>query len=156
MFEINEEHFPVVFSFFAGQVDGTSAEEISAKNLELIQRAAAEDKPFFFFINALNVETVTPPARKLLAEWDAGLSDEQAELMAARVVMLDNLVVRGAISAMSWFSPRMRALVGVKSFDEGVTSLRESMREHGAELDDATVEAIREFDAAARARYRGA
>ena len=149
-----DTHFPLVHSFIAGEVDEALARQITAANAEMIERAREANRGFYFFINALHIHAVTPTARKLLAEWDAALTDEQEASMRCRVVLADSLVVRGAISAMRWFSPRMRKVVTAKNFDGGLQILDEQLALHDESLTPEEIAFLRQADSDGEAEYK--
>jgi len=153
MHQCDESLFPIVFVFVAGRLDEDSILEVVKSVDAGLRRAHANDSQCFQFVNAMHVEGVTPLARKAVAEWENSVEEEVFGRLAARIVLSDSIVVRGAITAISWFSQRMKMAQSCKDFDEGLNALRERMVAAGQTLTPERADALRQMNADAEAAH---
>lgn len=121
--ELDTADYPLVRLRPATVCDEAGARELIASFEAVLDRAEAEDSRFIMVADSRNVDKITSLFRRDYAAWENTLSDERYGRMALRVVILDSAIVRGAITAMSWFSPRMKSIVAVANIDEAVKTV---------------------------------
>ncbi len=64
---------------------------------------------------------ITPRQRRLVGEWRAEVRDLTGEIAVGMAMIVTSQVVRGILTAISWFQREPVPVVFVKSFREGLT-----------------------------------
>ncbi len=145
--------FPIVYIFVAGPVDTDVAKSITASVEAALRRAEIEDVQVFQLVNGLHVDSVSPLARKAIGEWDQSLEPALHGRRAARIVLTQSMALRGAITAISWFSARMREVRSVESIDDAVKTMRERMTAAGVTMRSDQVADLKILHAEAEAAH---
>lgn len=128
---LNDEHFPLLLVYLEGVLDEANIHAMTAKLDEIIDRAHLGDTSLFLVIDARHVRSLGAGFRKAFVAWESGVSDERFSRIGVRIMVLSNPIVRGAITAVSWFSPRAKGIVAVKNVDRAVAALTEKVNTVG-------------------------
>lgn len=145
--------FPIVYVFVAGPVDADCAQSITASLEDALRRAAREGVQLFQLVNGLHVTSVGPLARKAIAEWDQALDPQLHDRRSARVVLTQSMALRGAITAISWFSPRMKDTRSVESIDDAVKVIHDAMTDAGVPMSPDQIASLRILHADAETAF---
>ncbi len=145
--------FPIVYVFVAGPVDADCAHSITNSLEKALRRAAREGVQLFQLVNGLHVTSVSPLARQAIAQWDQALDEQLHDRRSARIVLTESMALRGAITAISWFSVRMKTARSVKSIDEAVTMVGAAMADAGVTMSPDQIASLRILHADAETAY---
>lgn len=98
----------------------------------LIDRAVAEDTAMISVIDVRQATKLTPLFRQEFAKWESEMPAERFDRIGLRIVVVDNALIRGAITAIGWFSPRTKGFIAVKDCDQAVAALEKHARDTDA------------------------
>jgi hypothetical protein len=135
-FVADARDFPLLVTTWWGEASVPLVRRFFAWNDAMCTRAMSEDTHVAMVSD--NRHSKRPPAtvRKLLAE----LTDASTEIAGGRalptLVVIDNALVRGALTAIQWLSARSWGVQVVASVEDGLRQALDALAAAGAEPPD--------------------
>ena len=127
----DDRYFPVVLSKFAGTADVAMMERYFDWMEERFKRARREGKQIVQITDALDVVRPPAPVRDAIARMSDAQKDSYDEFSLGSFIVLDNILVRGTITAINRVSKRGLGLTSCSSVPEAISRAIEAMRDAG-------------------------
>jgi hypothetical protein len=110
---------PIYVTQFRGRIQLESAEWLDKVASPIFARALSEGKPAFYIVDARGMQS--PPAT-VRRYWADSIERNRAQLsqMLGTIVVVDNAILRGALTAINWLTGRGNAISYVTTFTEAV------------------------------------
>lgn len=124
--DVEQDHFPLVFVRLGGPLTETAAAVLTMQLHKTLDRALSDDAYVFMVIDARRVSKMGAGFRQTFGEWEASITDELFARIRVRVIVHENPVVRGALTAMAWLSPRIKEIATAKTADGAIAALRQA------------------------------
>jgi hypothetical protein len=100
-----DDHFPVVIATWFGKPDVETINFYFEWQARRLARARDEETKVVTIIDVLDTERPPASVRKTLADQSEAILGEFDELIVHSWVVVDNVLVRGALTAISWITP---------------------------------------------------
>jgi len=106
--KIDSSLYPIIVATFAGRTDDDEV-EMSIRIFErLLASSLADQEPLFIVCDLRGVTETSATVRKRWAEWVNGMSEENLRAVHTNVLLFRNAFMRGVLTAVGWFSKRVR------------------------------------------------
>lgn len=117
---LDDRYAPLLVSTFVGKADLESTKWYSGVYTATVRREASKGRKVISINDASRAERPTADARKGWAEMaDRSPVDVQNAVIASYVV-LDNPLLRGAVTAIGWMTDKVRGLESFKTVDQAI------------------------------------
>jgi|GEM_PF-826880 len=128
---------PIYVTQFRGSATLESAQWLDQTAAPIFAQAIANKKPVFYIVDAQGMRS--PPAT-VRRYWAETIESKRAQMsqMLGTIVVLDNAVLRGALTAINWLTGRGNAVGYVGTLPEAVAEGNRLLIERGfppADLD---------------------
>jgi hypothetical protein len=127
------EYYPVIFARFEGE---TSVEDADAFNdflRESMSRATENGDDVVALIDSLATTKVSPAVRKSFADLIRSVEKAWYQRMVGVVVLYENVLMRGALTAISWVSPLALDILAARDLNQGRELLLKAYNKAGVE-----------------------
>jgi hypothetical protein len=128
---VDDRFFPVLISTWSGRANETTVRAFFEWSQRQMQRARKEGVKILQISDATDAERPDPVTRRLLAELTDLQGDEAADLNYTSLVVLENPVIRGAMTAIGWLTRRKLELVAVADMPTAIRRAREELTKAG-------------------------
>jgi len=127
----DDSQFPYVEVQFPGRVASDEAVAGFLANLDTYQeRALQAGRPYVCVIHGAN--GMTPQQRKMNTDWLDRRDPKYEGTLQKVFIVSESAVVRGVLTAMTWMSPRVKALTApCKSLDDARQKAMQALEEAG-------------------------
>jgi hypothetical protein len=119
MLRVTDETFPVICLQTAGRITLADIQRVHP----IYERAYAAGRPLVAINDARHAHH-DAAQRKLWAEWTAQCSQLDQGVTRATIIILDSALLRGALTALNWLSPRALPQVAVADAAEAIDVAR--------------------------------
>jgi hypothetical protein len=104
---LDTEHWPVVFATWFGEPNEAAVSRYFAKSEELFARARRARQKFVLVTDAASAERPSAKVRKLIADKTNQQPSDAPELTAGSIIVVENTLIRGVVTALTWILPRL-------------------------------------------------
>lgn len=121
--------FPVVLTRWVGTATLRNSERYAEWFIEQAKRAVGQGGRIVSISDASEAQRPPPEVRRWFSEW---LVDPLAglEVVSHPVVVIQSPLMRGAMTAIGWFAPKVRQVLVVESLDAAVEKALAISKEH--------------------------
>jgi hypothetical protein len=134
-----DEHWPILVFRFNETVSLVDYERLFA----LYERSYTRRERFASIMEGKRVVQVPPPAaRRFVAEQAKVHEPQSIRWVAQSTVVLQNSILRGAVTAITWLSPPVYPLSFAPTFQTAVETVTSALRHEGREIPKATLERL--------------
>ena len=144
MITVNTEHYPFVLSSYRGD---SFPEEMLAAMFEQtakIARTAIADGSHHVVVT-LGGANMNAAQRKIVADLLADFPQKYLERSVGSFVIVPSALVRGAMTALRWISPKLVMVESVATIEEAMRQGTARLRERGIAVDEQTIVAARRW-----------
>jgi hypothetical protein len=132
---LDDRYAPLLVSTFVGRADLASTKWYGEVYTASVRRQASKGRKVISINDATRAERPTPDARKGWAEMaDRSPADVQDAVLASYVV-LDNPLLRGAVTAIGWMTDKVRGLESFKTVDQAIEAAVARLAKEGQTVD---------------------
>ncbi len=111
---LDTQYWPVVVTTWFGEANEAAVRRFFTEHdARVFARAQRERTPFVLVSDAAHAERPSAKVRKLLADRTSAQSKDLEDLTLGSIIVVENALIRGAVTAMSWILPRMKDMVVV-------------------------------------------
>lgn len=121
---VDDQYGPVIISTFIGHTDVDGAGWHERVHLELIRKHSQGQKRVVSISDATQARRPSAEARKFWAESAKRTSEASEEMVLATLVVINNPVIRGAITAIGWMSEAVRAVEPFSTLNAAIAEAR--------------------------------
>jgi hypothetical protein len=138
MITVNTEHYPFVLSSYRGdQYPEAMLRGMFAQMAE-IARKSIHDGTRHVAVT-LGGANMNAAQRKIVAELLAAFPAEYMDRTIGSFVIVPSAVVRGAMTALRWISPKLVQVESVATVDDALRDATARLRERGVAVDEPTI-----------------
>jgi hypothetical protein len=120
--------FPVLFTTFYGANNEPVVRHWFDWYHAQCRRADAENIQYVSITDATPSERPPATVRKLIADLTDAGEERWTELCLGAYIVLDSAIVRGALTAVQWLSPRTRRLSPVATLEDAIAESSAAMQ----------------------------
>ncbi len=117
---VDTQHWPVVFATWFGDPTEAAVTRYFEVHDTLFVRARKERKPFVLVTDAAHAHRPSPKVRKLIADKTNAQPSDAAELTLGSIIVVENTLIRGVVTALTWILPRLKDSQTVGSIEDAV------------------------------------
>jgi hypothetical protein len=107
---VDDRYSPLIVTTFLGETDLTLGKWFEEVHRRLILSQGVQGRRVLSIIDATRSIRPTPDMRRFWAEMSERTTPSMKEATLATFLVVDNALLRGAITAISWMSPSLRDL----------------------------------------------
>jgi hypothetical protein len=137
---LDDRTYPVVFATWVAAADATTLRAFFAWNDEILKRAKKERRVFSMITDATRAAGPDAAARALIAELTKEMQRKHPEIDALRIVgpvVVDNALVRGALTAVGWIMGTSLETEYAASCADAIALVKSRFEQRGAAWPDA-------------------
>lgn len=128
---IDERMKPVLITTWFGEATVKIIDEYFDWNDARMARARATGERLVIMSDTHLIDRPTPMVRKRIAERTKASSPDYAKATIGSVIVIENALVRGAVTALGWILPSLSESRFVASIDEGVDYCQTLLEKEG-------------------------
>lgn len=131
---IDQRFSPVIICTWYGRSTIQQVDAYFAWNERFVPEAVARGHKVVFVSDTLDAEFPDATIRRYIADKsEAFRTDERDAVLIGNLVIVPNAAIRGALTAISWFSSRPNTMEPVKNLEVAFRRALEVLRSHGLE-----------------------
>lgn len=127
---ITDRHLPVLVTTFRGELDLEAVRQHDEVATVIIAKALEQRRPVVYVVDARGISMPSAMVRRY---WATQVNESRAVLdaMLGTFIVLDNTIVRGALTAILWMTDAGKRLSYVPTFDVALERANVLLAEHG-------------------------
>ena len=111
---LDTQYWPVIITTWFGEANEAAITRFFVENdARVFARAQRERTPVVLISDAAHAERPSAKVRKVLADKTSSQSKDVEDLTLGSIIVVENALIRGAVTAMSWILPRMKDMIVV-------------------------------------------
>jgi hypothetical protein len=127
---VTDRHLPILLSTFRGELELDAVRHHDEQVEVIIAKALEQRRPVVYVVDARGVAMPSAMVRRY---WATQINESRAVLdsMLGTFIILDNAIVRGALTAIVWMTDAAKRLSYVPSFDVALERANGLLTAHG-------------------------
>lgn len=128
---VDSRAWPIVFATWFGAATEKLAEHYFEQQTRLFDRARREGQPFILISDTFAATRPSATARKRIAELTTAQPADVPGLSLSSYIVIENALIRGAVTALRWVTTSMDASETVESIDVAIERALAALDEAG-------------------------
>src|SRR5690606_23599055 len=117
---LDDRYAPLIITTFLGDANLELGQWFMEANRRVLVSQAALGRRVISIVDATHARKPTPEMRKFWADMSNGDGDSVRNASLANFIVVNNSLIRGAITAIAWLSPTLRALESFATMEEAL------------------------------------
>ena len=117
---LDTRYWPVVFATWVGEPTQPAVVRYFDASDDLFVRARKERTRFVLVTDAALAGRPSPKVRKLIADETNAQPSDALELTLGSIIVVENALIRGVVTALTWILPRLRDSQTVGSIEHAI------------------------------------
>lgn len=128
---VDARHWPVVFATWFDEPTESLVRSYFEVHATLLERARSNKEPFVLVTDTFATKQPAAKARKLIADLTNAQPAYAASMTIGSVIIIENAILRGVVTALRWILPRMAESETVGSVAGAIDYANATLGKHG-------------------------